>query len=161
MLVNYIGTVAITKALLPSMVARKSGHIVCVSSVQGKFAIPQRSAYTASKHAMQAFCDSLRAEMDVHNIQVTVISPGYINTALSLNALTGSGQKYGQMDSATSTGANPDTMARQILRAILGGKKDVIIAGLAPRVAYYLRYFCPSAYFWVMARRAKKLGSLQ
>lgn len=110
---------------------------------------------------MQAFCDSLRAEMDVHNIQVTVISPGYINTALSLNALTGSGQKYGQIDSATATGANPDTMARQILSAILGGKKDVIIAGLAPRVAYYLRYFCPSAYFWVMARRAKKLGSLQ
>lgn len=95
MLVNYFGTVAMTKAVLPSMIKRKEGRIVCVSSVQGKFAIPYRSSYTASKHALQAFCDSLRAEMDEHNIQVTVVSPGYINTALSMNALTGNGKAYG------------------------------------------------------------------
>lgn len=157
MLVNYLGTVAITKAVLPSMVERKSGHIVCVSSVQGKFAIPQRSAYTASKHALQAFCDSLRAEVDVHNINVTVISPGYINTALSMNALTGSGQSYGRMDATTEAGANPDTMARQIIKEVQKGSRDVVIAPLAPRIAQYLRCFCPSAYFWIMARRAKKM----
>lgn len=158
MLVNYLGTVAITKAVLPSMVERKSGHIVCVSSVQGKFAIPQRSAYTASKHALQAFCDSLRAEMDVHNIHVTVISPGYINTALSMNALTGSGQSYGRMDAATETGANPDTMARQIVQAVQRGSPDVVIAPLAPRIAQYIRCLWPSLYFWIMARRAKKMS---
>jgi dehydrogenase/reductase SDR family protein 7B len=53
-----------------------------------------RSAYAASKHAMQAFSDSLRAEVASHGIKVTVISPGYINTNLSQNALTGTGQKY-------------------------------------------------------------------
>lgn len=157
MLVNYLGTVAMTKAVLPSMVNRKEGHIVCVSSVQGKFAIPHRSAYTASKHALQAFCDSLRSEVDIHNVKVTVISPGYINTALSMNALTGSGQSYGQLDAATASGANPDTMARQILSEVLKGSKDVIIAPLAPRIAYYLRYFCPRLYFWVMAKRARKM----
>lgn len=82
-------------AVLPTMITRKKGKIVCVSSVQGKFAIPHRSAYSASKHAMQAFCDSLRSEVAEHNIQVLAVSPGYINTALSLNALTGSGRAYG------------------------------------------------------------------
>lgn len=95
MLVNYFGSVALTKACLPSMMARKEGRIVSISSVQGKFAIPHRSAYSASKHAMQAFCDSLRAEVAKDNIKVTLISPGYINTALSLNALTGTGASYG------------------------------------------------------------------
>lgn len=95
MLVNYFGTVALTKACLPSMMARKEGRIVSISSVQGKFAIPHRSAYSASKHALQAFSDSLRAEVAKDNIKVTLVSPGYINTALSLNALTGSGAQYG------------------------------------------------------------------
>lgn len=76
------------------MVERKSGHIVLVSSVQGLIAIPDRSAYAATKHAMQAFGDSLRAEMKQHNIVVTVISPGYVKTAVSLNALTGSGEPH-------------------------------------------------------------------
>ena len=53
MLVNYFGTVALTKAVLPSMIKRKEGRIVCVGSAQGKFAIPQRSSYGASKHALQ------------------------------------------------------------------------------------------------------------
>lgn len=78
------------------MIKRNEGHIVCVSSVQGKFAIPFRSSYTASKHALQAFSDSLRAEVAQHNIKVLVVSPGYINTALSLNALTGTGKTYGR-----------------------------------------------------------------
>lgn len=77
------------------MIKYNSGYLVYTNSVQGKIAIPLRSAYTASKHALQAWCDSARAELSLHNIQVLVINPSYIQTALSLNALTGSGQKYG------------------------------------------------------------------
>lgn len=80
---------------LPKMVEKKAGHIVFVSSVQGLIAIPDRSAYAATKHAMQAFGDCLRAEMHQHNINVTMISPGYIKTAISLNAYTGSGDAHG------------------------------------------------------------------
>lgn len=54
-----------------------------------------RSAYSASKHALQAFCDSMRPEIARHNVHVTVVSPGYVQTSLSINAVTGSGQKYG------------------------------------------------------------------
>lgn len=85
----------IFSAVLPKMVENKSGHIVFVSSVQGLIAIPDRSAYAASKHAMQAFADSLRAEMSQHNIDVTIFSPGYVKTAISVNAFTGSGDTHG------------------------------------------------------------------
>lgn len=81
--------------ILPLMVNRKSGHIVAVSSIQGRVAIPFRSAYSASKHALQAFCDSMRPEIARHNVHVTVVTPGYVQTSLSINAVTGSGQKYG------------------------------------------------------------------
>lgn len=77
------------------MVKRQVGKIVFVGSVQGKFAIPYRSAYAASKHALQAFADTLRAEVHKDNVKVLIVSPGYINTALSMNALTSSGTSYG------------------------------------------------------------------
>ena len=77
------------------MIKQRSGHILFTSSIQGKIAIPFRSAYTASKHALEAWCDSARAELHTTNVKITVVSPGYINTALSVNALTGSGHQYG------------------------------------------------------------------
>lgn len=82
-------------AVLPKMIERKSGHVVFNSSVQGLISIPNRSAYAASKHALQAFGDCLRAEMDQYGINVTVVSPGYIKTAISMNAFTGSGDTHG------------------------------------------------------------------
>ncbi|XP_064350916.1 dehydrogenase/reductase SDR family member 7B isoform X2 [Camelus dromedarius] len=93
--INYFGPVALTKALLPSMVRRRQGHVVAISSIQGRISIPFRSAYAASKHATQAFFDCLRAELEQCDIEVTVISPGYIHTNLSLNAITASGARYG------------------------------------------------------------------
>lgn len=157
MLVNYFGAVALTKAILPSMIQRKEGRIVFVNSVQGKFAIPFRSAYSASKHALQAFADSLRPEIAKFNVKVTNISPGYIRTSLSVNALTGNGNKYGINDNTTASGANPESVALSILKAILRNEKDVIMAQAPARIAYWTRFFCPSIYFWIMERRAQKL----
>lgn len=76
------------------MMARRQGKIVFVSSVVGRLPIPYRSAYTASKHAMQAFADCLRAEMAAYNIQVLVSSPGYVATDVSKNAWTGYGATH-------------------------------------------------------------------
>lgn len=157
MLVNYFGAVALTKAVLPSMLKRKSGQIVFISSVQGKFAIPYRSAYSASKHATQAFADSLRAEVAEDGVKVLCVSPGYIKTSLSLNALTGSGDKYGVMDKTTESGTSPDKMARNILRAVLREEDDVVFAQTSAKLAYWLRFLCPPLYFWIMQRRALKL----
>lgn len=161
MVVNYFGSVALTKALLPSMVKRGSGHICFISSVQGKFAIPQRAAYSASKHAMQAFADSLRAEVANKNINVSCVSPGYIRTQLSLNALTGSGSSYGKMDETTAKGMSPDKLAERILQCILRKEPDIIVSDIQAKIAYYLRHLCPSLYFWIMAKRAVKLENAE
>ncbi|OPJ87373.1 dehydrogenase/reductase SDR family member 7B isoform A [Patagioenas fasciata monilis] len=153
---NYFGPIALTKALLPSMIKRRQGHIVAISSVQGKISIPFRSAYAASKHATQAFFDCLRAEVEQYDIDVTVISPGYIQTNLSLNAVTADGSRYGVMDKNTAEGQTPAEVAQVVLSAVGQKKKEVLVAGLTPSLAVYLRNLFPSIFFTLMATRAKK-----
>ncbi|XP_061567007.1 dehydrogenase/reductase SDR family member 7B [Cololabis saira] len=153
---NYFGPIALTQALLPDMVQRRSGHVVVISSVQGKIAIPYRSAYAASKHATQAYFDCLRAEVDRYGIPVTVISPGYIRTNLSLNAVTGDGSKYGVLDKTTVTGEDPTVVAHAVLKAVCQRSKDVVLAGSLPTVAVYLRTLWPALFFKLMASRARK-----
>ncbi|KAM9099868.1 dehydrogenase/reductase SDR family member 7B [Sarcophilus harrisii] len=153
---NYFGPVALTKAILPSMIAKKQGHIVVISSIQGKISIPFRSAYAASKHATQAFFDCLRAEMQQHEIDVTVICPGYIQTNLSLNALTADGSKYGVMDKNTASGRSPAEVAQTVLTAVGKKKKEVMVADMLPCLAVFLRTLSPRLFFYIMAMRAKK-----
>ncbi|XP_066545584.1 dehydrogenase/reductase SDR family member 7B isoform X2 [Amia ocellicauda] len=154
--INYFGPIALTKAILPSMVQRRSGHIVVISSVQGKIAIPFRSAYAASKHATQAFFDCLRAEVEQYGIGVSIFSPGYIRTNLSLNAVTGDGSKHGVLDKNTAEGRDPRDVADAILKAVGRKKQDVLMAGLLPTVAVYMRTLCPALFFKFMAARARK-----
>ncbi|KAB1264755.1 Dehydrogenase/reductase SDR family member 7B [Camelus dromedarius] len=299
--INYFGPVALTKALLPSMVRRRQGHVVAISSIQGRISIPFRSAFpgsvtcdheergcmeaasrlqrderagtsvgmphppthlalwpptcadAASKHATQAFFDCLRAELEQCDIEVTVISPGYIHTNLSLNAITASGARYGGealvslffckklpddsvgtftliwdilpktrahvggghlywsdlhhdrsrgyeyptsllsvvqlrdrmagvppppdleellvgtqhparwphrlgpfTDKTTAEGRSPVEVAQDVLAAVGKRKKDVVLAGLAPSLAVYLRALAPSLFFRLMAARARK-----
>ncbi|XP_074014443.1 dehydrogenase/reductase SDR family member 7B isoform X2 [Numenius arquata] len=153
---NYFGPIALTKALLPSMIKRRQGHIVAISSVQGKISIPFRSAYAASKHATQAFFDCLRAEVEQYDIDVTVVSPGYIQTNLSLNAVTADGSRYGVMDKNTAEGQTAAEVAQVVLSAVGQKKKEVLVAGLTPSLAVYLRNIFPRLFFTLMATRAKK-----
>ncbi|MFT7297406.1 MAG: dehydrogenase/reductase SDR family protein 7B, partial [Sphingobacteriales bacterium] len=80
--VNYFGPVALTKAVLPDMIKRRSGNIAVVSSLVGKFGTPYRSSYAASKHALHGFFDSLRAETEDRGVKVTMVCPGFIATNL-------------------------------------------------------------------------------
>ncbi|XP_013365077.1 PREDICTED: dehydrogenase/reductase SDR family member 7B isoform X2 [Chinchilla lanigera] len=153
---NYFGPVALTKVLLPSMIKRKRGHIVTISSIQGKISVPFRSAYAASKHATQAFFDCLRAEVKQDGIEVTLISPGYIRTNLSVNAVTGDGSRYGAMDRNTAQGRSPADVAQDVLAAVGKKKKDVVLADWVPFLAIYLRSLAPGLFFSIMAFRASK-----
>lgn len=157
MAVNYFGAVALTKAVLSDMLKKKQGHIVFVSSIQGLIALPNRSAYSASKHALQAFADSLRAEVTSDNISVSVISPGYIKTQLSLNALTGSGKVHGEMDHTTESGYSPEYCAQEIVKAVAQKRNELVLSSLFPRIAIFLRNFFPFLYFIIMDRRAREV----
>ncbi|MBJ6108681.1 SDR family oxidoreductase [Hymenobacter sp. BT523] len=127
--VDYFGPVALSKAVLPGMLARRAGRIVVVSSLVGKFGTPYRSAYAAAKHALHGFFDSLRAELYASGVGVTILCPGFIRTGVSVNALTGDGQALGEMDEATANGMAPAEFARQALRAIAQGRDEATIGG--------------------------------
>lgn len=156
MVVNYFGHIALTKAILKPMIDNGSGHIVAISSIQGRFAIPYRSSYTASKHALVAFFDTLRAEVHNKDVHVTVVSPGYIRTNLSLNALKGNGAEHKVMDKTTASGMAPAAAAEKILSAIIRGDNELILAPITHKIALYLRVLCPNLFFYIMQRRALK-----
>jgi len=142
---NFFGAVALTKALLPSMLARRAGHVVVVSSLVGKIGTPLRSAYAASKHALHGFFDSLRAEVWREGIQVTLACPGFIRTEVSVNALTGDGSPQGTMDDAQAHGMPADDCAEAIVRAVERGAHEVLVGG-KERWAVHLHRFFPGLF---------------
>jgi len=142
--VNYFGTVALTKTILPHFIKRKSGHLVSVSSVTGIFGTPYRSGYAASKHALHGFFDSLRAELWKDHgsaIAVTMICPGFIHTPITLSAVTGDGSPLGKMDDAQFKGMPVDKFAQKMVRAIEGRKQEVYIGGREVLGVYVKRFF--------------------
>lgn len=80
--VNIKGVLYGIAAVLPAMLERQSGHIVNVSSVAGRRVMPGASVYCATKHAVHALSEGLRAEVATNNIRVTVIAPGWVETEL-------------------------------------------------------------------------------
>lgn len=142
--INFFSIVALTQAILPHFTQRQSGHFVAISSVAGKIGTPLRGGYGATKHAVIAFFDSLRAEIFPDNIEVTVICPGYIRTQISFNALSGDGSKHNQMDSNQAKGMLPDECARRIVQAIIAKKPEVYIGGWYEVMGVYLKRFFPS-----------------
>ena len=150
---NYFGTVALSKALLPYFVAKKSGHLVVVTSVVGKIGTPLRSSYAASKHALHGFFDSLRAEIHDANIAVTLICPGFVNTDVSKNALTADGTPHNTMGKGTSNGLSPEYFAKRMLKAISKKKQEAVIGGKLEVLAVYLKRFLPR----VLANVIRKL----
>lgn len=142
--INYFGAVSLTKALLPHFLFRKSGHFVVISSITGKFGTPYRSGYTASKHALHGFYDSLRAELwrDVKdNIKVTLVCPGFIHTPITLYAVTGDGSPLNKMDEGQYKGKPADWCARKIIKAIERNKQEVNIGGREVLGVYAKRFF--------------------
>jgi uncharacterized protein len=78
--VNVIGLMRFTSHVLPGMIGAGEGHVVNIASQAGKLATPKSSGYSASKHAVLGFSNSLRMEMKEHKIQVTTVNPGPIKT---------------------------------------------------------------------------------
>lgn len=137
---NFFGTVSLTKEILPSMIERRSGRIVVISSLVGKFGTPLRSAYSASKHALHGFFDSLRAEVWDQGVRITVVCPGFIRTNISVNALTQDGSPQGTMDDAQAHGMPCDVCAEKIIRGVERGKSEIYIGGRELMGVYFKRF---------------------
>ncbi len=148
---NFFGAVALTKAVLPTMLKSGSGHIVVISSLVGKFGTPLRSTYSASKHALHGFFNSLRAELSATGIKVLIVCPGFIRTNISLNALCADGSCHGVMDEAQDNGLAPEVCAEKIIQSIERGKDEVLIGG-KELLGVYLSRFTPGIFNRIIAK---------
>lgn len=153
--VNYFGHVQMTKAVLPQMLKRKTGHIVTISSLTGKWGFYLRSAYSASKHALHGFFDSLRMEVEDDGLKVTLITPGFIATEISKHALDKSGNPSGVMDNNQTLGISSEECANQILAGIAAGKREFGVGGKELRALFLHRYF-PNVFRKILKRQAAR-----
>ena len=157
--VNYFGTVALTKAVLPSMLARRAGQVVVISSVMGYVGTPGRSTYAASKHALHGYFDSLRAEVWREGIKITLICPGYVQTKVSDNALGAHGEKHGRTDATHLRGITAECCAAATLRAIARGKEEISVGGFETW-AIPLKRLLPRVLSRVIRRMKFTVGSV-
>ncbi len=111
------------------MIRSKSGTIVVISSIAGKFGFYLRSSYSAAKHALHGFFESLRLENGKHNIRVLIVCPGKIKTGVSINAITASGVPHNKMDASHEHAMSAEECARQIIRGISRQKEEILIGG--------------------------------
>lgn len=149
--INFFGNIALTKAVLPIMRQQKSGHIVVISSIAGKFGFFLRSAYSASKHALHGFYESLLLEEEHNNIYVTIACPGKINTPISTNALSADGSSHGEMDHNQATGMPADECVRKLITAVRKRKKEVLIGNKEIKAVTLKRFF--PGIFWKVIRK--------
>ena len=151
--VNYFGNIALTKAVLPVFRKQKSGHFVVISSIAGKFGFFLRSAYSASKHALHGFYESLLLEEEKNNIYVTIACPGKINTQISVNALNAKGTSHGVMDHNQETGMSAEECVNQLISAVNSNKKEVLI-GKKEIKAVKLKRFMPNLFWKVIKKQS-------
>ncbi|XP_037134879.1 dehydrogenase/reductase (SDR family) member 7Cb [Syngnathus acus] len=156
--INYFGPTTLTKGILPTMIPRRSGQIILVNSIQGRLAVPFRSSYAASKHAVQAFFDSLRAEVEEYGITVSTISHTFIDATAPQSPeepASKSNSLAAFVASQLTHGIRPSILANEIMRTVNRKKKEVVLAHPIPRVAVYLRSFLPSFLFAVLGAGVK------
>lgn len=150
--VNYFGNIALTKAVLPYMQKQGGGQIAVMSSIAGKFGFFLRSAYSASKHALHGFYESLRLEEEKNNIYITILCPGKINTNISVNAVGKDGKSHGIMDHNQATGMPADVCAQKIIKAIEKKKKEVFIGGKEIKAVTIKRLF-PKMFYKIIKKQ--------
>lgn len=158
--IDLLAPIALTQAVLPSMVERKSGHIAAVSSVAGKVGAPLRTAYCAAKHGVTGYFDALRAEVETaYGIKVTTIFPGSVRTAVAANALNADGTVRGVSDVNIDNGIPADVAAAQILVGLNAGEREIVVAEGVEAGALELRRADPATLFAFTAAEGARLAA--
>jgi short-subunit dehydrogenase len=150
--VNFFGPEALTRAVLPSMLERKSGHIVVISSIAGRFGVPLRSGYSATKFALHGFYEALRAEEARNGIQVTLVCPGFIRTNISVCALKGDGSHHAKMDPELARGMPAEQCAAQILKGVAALRQEIVVGAPREKMLVYAKRFFPALLARMVAR---------
>jgi len=119
--VNVVGLMTCTRMLLPKMQEQGHGHIINIASQAGKIATPKSSAYAATKHAVLGYTNSLRMELAKHNIYVTAVNPGPIET----NFFTIADEKGTYVKNVKKYMLKPDYVAKKIVDTMLTPTREI------------------------------------
>lgn len=156
--IDFFAPLRLTQLVLPDMIARGGGHIAVISSVAGKVGTPLRTGYSAAKHACIGYFDALRAELEAScGIRVTTIMPGYVQTNVSANALTGDGSPLGTTDGNIAAGIDPAVAARAIVDGLAAGAREIVVAGEQESQALTLRANAPELLFDILSGEGARL----
>jgi short-subunit dehydrogenase len=148
--VNLLGVLVCTKVFLPMMLDRGVGHIVNVGSLAGRYAAPGASVYSASKHGVVAFSESLYYELAPRGILVTSVNPGFAATE---------GFPQGRLPSAVVMRA--DKVARVIVDVVRQGKAPEVSVPRGMGVWQTFRVLTPPLYRWGVRTATKRFGTTQ
>ncbi len=149
MAVNYMGTVNVTKAVLPGMLARDSGEIVIIGSMAGSVLTHGLGAYCASKSATNTFVEILQHENRDNKVQIMLVCPPMVNTPLVDQAVEGGPKSLG-LAKSTNRMASPESIVDAIIEGLEKGSST-----LRPGEAgfmMWLRRFSPALLWWIMRR---------
>ncbi len=152
--VNFFGTINLTKAVARQMQQQKSGKLVIVTSIMGKYGMPLYSTYAASKHALYGYFESLRQELFKDNISVLIVSPGFINTDVSTKLLKEDGSAYGIKSDAQEKGMSAKDCARGIVSAIKTNRNHKFV-GKYEIFSVYVKQFFPKIFYKLMRKMTK------
>jgi NAD(P)-dependent dehydrogenase (short-subunit alcohol dehydrogenase family) len=138
---NFWGTVYATKYCLPEILKNK-GSIVGVSSINGYRGTPARTAYTASKYAMNGFFESLRTEVMKRGVHVLVACPGFTASNIRNNALTADGSVQGESPREEEKMMTSEEVAQEIFNATIKRKRDIVLTRQG-KLAVFLNKWMP------------------
>lgn len=145
--VDVMGQIALTKAVLPHMLERGAGHLAVTASVAGKVGAPLRTGYCAAKHAVMGFFDALRAEVEGQGVHVSTITPGFIRTDISRNALAGDGSAYGVVDEEIAGGMDVNECAEVVFKGLMAKKREIPVGKGKEMAALWIKRVSPEALF--------------
>ncbi len=148
--VNLRGAIVVTQAALPGLVQRR-GRIAVLSSVSGFSPLVHRAAYSASKHGVHGYFESLRAEHDGDGLSVTIVAPSFVATGIEQRATfraDGSGGAW----STTGEVLGPEQVAASIVDG-MARRRSLVLPSRTSRLAYGLSRVAPAAYARTMRRR--------
>ena len=146
---NYFGMIYCTKNFLPSMIKKKSGHIVNVASVAASFGLPGIASYCASKFAMLGFSEGLKHELNDTGVGITVVSPIMVKTNFFEHP------SFEKMPKYSPTSLNSKTVAKAIVKASNSSRLEIITPSII-RIAVWLKQTFPYFINPILGKSFKK-----
>ena len=158
--VNFMGMVRLVSLVVPIMRRQQHGHIICISSIGGLMGLPYQGMYSASKFAIEGYCEALRLEVRQFGIKVTVINPGDFSTGFTaqrdkvdnpdaLAAYPGYAKSMQSIEHDENSGLQPDRLALRISKIVRkrNPRNRYIIATFVQKASVFIKKVLPPKWY--------------